>query len=251
MRVLSLPIDEKLFPISNSDTIDMSNLNFDIDEDLRIRACLIYLRNMNIPPEITFDFLSCSFEDKSKYLIEYLFGDINTNIPILNQSWIKILSIDYNKINIGCILDDAEIVEFINDNKDLIYEMHRLMSSFPLCSINYYFIMNNINQDTGFKKSSFNKFNIHNIINLFNYEEFLTLCTMINDITPVFYEKYFFFSKDFKSVKNPYIDPLIRYFPYIDLINILYNDNIKEKFIDELDNMLNGNVEGEYHDINN
>ena len=96
----------------------------------------VYLRNINIPNIIEFDFSLCSFKIKSEYLVMYITGDANVNMRILNQTWIKILSFGYTDISIDSILNDDEINQFIVENNELVYELRRFMVSMPLCSMN-------------------------------------------------------------------------------------------------------------------
>ena len=60
MNLITIPCD--IQKINPDDKIDMSVLNINVDQDQKKRYAFIYLRNVGIKNELSFD--KCSYNDK-------------------------------------------------------------------------------------------------------------------------------------------------------------------------------------------
>lgn len=113
--------------------VDMSDIHFPtVEEDKNIRTSFIFLRNTNFN-NIELDFSSCSYEDKSNFLKEYLTCDIVFYNELLNSSWLNILFTGINlDVKYNNILNIEETQQFIKDNQDLVEEVYKFLGSLNL-----------------------------------------------------------------------------------------------------------------------
>ena len=134
MNQLSLPFDIDIDHIGEEVTVDMSSLNFDVPAEQQKKASFIYLRNVGVKLEL--DFSKCSYEDKRDFLLLYLQEDIDVDADILSTTWIDILlAKDGGGEALPSILTLAEIQTFMQENKDFISEIYRLINSLPIFSM--------------------------------------------------------------------------------------------------------------------
>ena len=246
MKVYQLPINEnELKDINKEIFVNMSNINFDDNDISKQQKAFIYIRNMNLHNLI---FTDCNFEEKEKYLLLYLEYNINIDIDILNKTWLKILS--YNLIDIECesILNNDEICKFIKNNTEFINEIKQFIISIPICSMNYFFVLKSIKDENidnqkynlEYECTDYDRLNMYNFKNLFRYNEFIYILMNITEPNqPLFYNKYFFYNKHF--INNPFLSDLINKFPYLSLMELMFNgQNFQNIFIENLNNFLNG-----------
>lgn len=113
--------------------VDMNNINFPVvDLDRQIRTSFIYLRNTSFN-NVTLDFSTCSYENKAKFLIEYLTCNIVFYNDLLNTSWLYILFNKNSLVNkYNSILTEQETARFINENKEFIEELETFINSLSL-----------------------------------------------------------------------------------------------------------------------
>lgn len=126
--------------------VNMNSIAFpNVPEDGQVNVSFIFLRNTDYP--VTYDFSQCSYELKSKYLIEYLTSAVEYKIDDLIQTWSAILC-----SSIGILLEDTGILTvdelqlFTKENIELIGQLLHLIISMPVyivsrfkyndCSIN-------------------------------------------------------------------------------------------------------------------
>ena len=157
----------------NSAFVDMSSINFpNIKKEKQIETALIYLRNTNF--NVQYDFSKCSFQQKKNFLIQYFTNNYILNIPQLNNTWMYILLYvnGYkNEYNYECILNKEQLNSFLQIYQQLIITIIQVIISLPVfltLNITEVKINNNINQNNQF-------FINNNIINLFEYQDFILL----------------------------------------------------------------------------
>lgn len=248
--IYSLPIDSSLIKgIQEDDIIDMSDLRFPPEITNKQRAALLFIRNTGI--KTNFVFYDCTFDEKEKFLLLYLTGKrIDVNMDILASTWVKILV--YNKLdtNTKSILTDKEISLFCKQHKEIINEIYRFLVSIPLCAIDVFNrgrIKNNeetIDLGIEYEKTDYYRINPFTFIKIFDYNEIIILSQMLEGyITPVFYTNYFESCRD--EHYPGFINDLMDKFPYLSLLNVIYNENplVPELFVDGLKDLLNINNE--------
>lgn len=112
--------------------VDMNSIDFpNVFDENQINVAFIFLRNTDYP--VTYDFSQCSYDIKSKYLINYLTSSVEYNIDILVDTWLAILcsSIGILLENTG-ILTTEELNKFVQENLDLIGQLLHLIISMPV-----------------------------------------------------------------------------------------------------------------------
>lgn len=238
MKGLSLPI--KLSELDSIDRessfVDMSKLNFPCDQSKQIRSSFIFIRNTNIDLNLVFD--NCAYEMKSSYLMFYLKGNINVDIPIMITTWIEILLFydngNDNNIVLPCILDKDEILLFIRENNDFVKELNRFISSIPICTIEFYLTYSKIETDISmseFQTSDWDELNMDNFMHMLDYDDFILLISPKDGLMPVKYNNYF------SQSNNMYIGQLISKLPFLNIINIMASPGsvIEKDFIDGIE----------------
>lgn len=205
-------------------SIDMNDLNFDVESDKLIHSLLIYIRNIGIENNLLFH--KCSYEMKEELLLSYLKENIHCKLLMLNTTWISILYFDTNinpfKYPDQCILTPYEIKKFNERNFEYITKIKQFMISIPLCSMAYFYKDDKDSVAEKFETSDEYIFNMNNFGYCLDYNEFIMLCQNITGLTPKFYTKYFFKSSD---DLNQFYHKLITSFPYLNLMNLLVNSN--------------------------
>lgn len=229
----TLPIELGEFKSINNDAVvDMSVLNFPTSPKIQKRSSLIFIRNTNLKAH--FNFNNCSYEDKEEFLLIYMKGNIDVEIPEILTTWIKILGKPYVNTEIHSFMTDDEIDRFCASNSEFVFEMRRLSISIPLCSIDYYNRRKGNIYENNMPVTKYNGIYMINYIRLLDYDEFIWLIQYINDIEPVFYDFYF-------NQYNPFFDKIIKKFPYLNMINVMLSNNpdVTDNLTDALSKFLN------------
>lgn len=124
LKQITIPIPEELL-FGETDSLqncilDISKIDF-FDEELNkdlISNSLRYIRNMNL--DVKYDFSSLSYEDKERWILEYINANLfDLNIKELNETVINLLSSELIS-DITSILSQEEIDKFKIDHKDLL-----------------------------------------------------------------------------------------------------------------------------------
>lgn len=171
--------------------VDMSSVSFPgITEENKIRTCFIYLRNTGFKG-IKLDFSKCSYEEKAKFLKEYLTTDIIYSIPELNTSWLKICTNAIEQIEYPCILDAKERIKFFKENEEFLQNLMLFFFSLPVYLFSRFKIEGN-------RIFNLNKVQHSEIIpcNANGYNlidaEFIDLINYFSpEVTPIFFDKIF------------------------------------------------------------
>lgn len=238
--VYSLPIiSEEIKNIDkNNSIVDMSKLEFPVNKDLQKRASFLFIRNTSLDLEL--DFSKCNFKDKEEFLLSYLTGDIDLDIPILTNTWIEILLNEISdEIVLPSIMDKYEINKFTNNNREFIQELYTFIISIPLCSIEFAMDKDDKYITNDFEETDYDKINIANFVRMVDNEDFKLIIGSKDGLTPKYYKKYF------HKEDNPYLNDLIKPFPFLDIINIINSDkNTQENFLHHLDASINDAIEG-------
>ena len=171
--------------------VDMNNINFPgIPENLKIKTSFIFLRNTGFE-NISLDFFSVNYEEKEKFLLFFLTGDIESNNQEFIDTWLSILFF-FNEINndIITILDKDEIEKFIKNNNELILKISSVINSLPVMLINR---LKNKPWNFNIQTQKFGNINIKNLAKIISTEEAFYLYTNLNTekYQPVFYEDLF------------------------------------------------------------
>ena len=111
---------------SNGAEVDMSNIDFPTNQD-KYRTTFIYLRNTNFN-NILLDFSKCSYEEKAKFLLEYIKSDITVELLPLIYTWQCLLT--YKSCN--PYFSDEEAERFIKENQNTLQELKEFYLSLPL-----------------------------------------------------------------------------------------------------------------------
>lgn len=238
MEHFTLPLDLTLIDDLTNINIDMSELNFDCPDDRKLRAAFIFIRNLDL--DLNLDFSKCSYEMKEEFLLAYLKGDININIPIIRDTWIHILVSGYSESNdIDSILNEKELQEFYNKNKFFIYEINRLIASLTIMSV-YQYSKSNANGanmitfDNQFEETNYDEINFNNFSFLTESPYFGFLFQNASRyVEPRFYNKYFKLNDQVSHVR------INENLPIINLMNMLFAPKeIQDTFINELNKIL-------------
>lgn len=221
----------------DNSVVDMSKLEFPVNKKIQKRASFLFIRNTSL--DIPLDFSGCSFKDKEEFLLLYLTGDIDLDIPILTDTWIEILLNEMSdEIVLQSIMDKYEINKFIRNNKDLIQEIYNFIISIPLCSIEFAMDKDDKYITNDFEESDYDKINIANFVRMTTNEDFKLLVTNKDGLTPKYYKKYFY------KENNPYLNDLIKPFPFLDIINIISsNEDTQKDFLQNLETTINDAIE--------
>lgn len=105
--------------------IDMNNSEYDT------HISLVYIRNVR--PNAVFDFSKCDYKLKAEYIKEYMTTDIEYEIiPLVStvQSILFVFMNDYEG-DVQGILTREEIVQFINENIELLNIWSSMIVSLP------------------------------------------------------------------------------------------------------------------------
>lgn len=164
--------------------VDMSNINFPTNQD-KYRTTFIYLRNTNFN-NITLNFSKCTYEEKEKFLLEYIKTDITVELKLLIYIWQCILT--YKSCEPYFSEEEAE--RFIEINKEVIQELRDFYLSVPLYLF-YRLDMDNITFDFDSLKSRDFSYN-RNCFFLIQ-EEFIDYISAQNPEfkEPIFYKNLF------------------------------------------------------------
>lgn len=111
---------------SNGAEVDMSNIDFPTNQD-KYRTTFIYLRNTNFN-NILLDFSKCSYEEKAKFLLEYIKSDITVELLPLIYTWQCLLTYKSCKP----YFNDEEAERFIKENQNTLQELKEFYLSLPL-----------------------------------------------------------------------------------------------------------------------
>lgn len=208
--------------------VDMSNLSFPCTKDNDdVRIAYIYLRNTDFS-KIKLDFSKCSFDYKSRFILFYLFGDIEYNIREMNETWMQILIMFNNEyselIENDVIMSKDEICEFIKNNKEKI----QLLNSF-IFSLSLYPIYRLENDKPSFDDIEIIEGKVINndVIGIIKHKLFNSLLTLdYND-------KPYFFKDIFTDDNNILFETIGQYTPYMALLYGMINssDDEWESFI--------------------
>lgn len=234
MIKLYLPIDLKLFENLNISNIpiDMSDLRFPCIDENKVRHAYIFLRNINMNLKLDFD--NCLYNRKEEFILMYLNGNINLNLPIMINTWIDILTSQYMDIPVSGILSKEEIELFISRNNDFISEVNKLIASLVVLSVYQYSKSNAsganmIEFDNEFEESDYNKINFHNLSFLTSHEYFGFLFQN-SKYKPRFYSKYFM------GTDQIAITRINNNLPILSLLSIYFSpQSIQDDFIDKID----------------
>ena len=226
---MTLPIDINLLKDVECPTLDMSDIRFDVDEDKRERAVLVYLRNTGMKAE--FDFSNCSYEQKERYLNLYLTEPLDVNTDILASTWIEILSArDGGGVVLPSILSSDEIEKFLERNNEFIQEIYQFINSLPAYAL--YCIQDN---DSEFSTdelecTSYNKLKMENFHKLADYDAFILLADGLT--TPKFYEEIF-------GSKDYYMSLLSSKLPYAGFLTALTSTTeFQDEVVDRLEELV-------------
>lgn len=221
-KLITIPTTINMVDSSDELSIDMSNLQFNVDENKKKLYAFIFIRNSGI--KATLDFEKCSYNDKEEYLLLFIKSNIEVDSSILASTWIEILSFDENNTesHSESILTFDEIKIFINNNSKLVDEIHQFINSLPLYAIYEYY--KNINHpipmdefdevdELNFSLINFNQLSI---IDKFNF--------LLND-NPSDNQKPVFFNNVFKNNDNPHILlRIINNIHYFKILNLMLSD---------------------------
>lgn len=111
---------------SNGAEVDMSNIDFPTNQD-KYRTTFIYLRNTNFN-NINLDFSKCSYEEKERFLLEYIKSDITVELFPLIYTWQCLLTYKSCKP----YFSDDEAKKFLKNNSFFIEEMKSFYLSLPI-----------------------------------------------------------------------------------------------------------------------
>lgn len=214
-------------------SIDMSNLQFDCDNDKKKFYAFIFIRNTGIKSNLNFD--KCSFYDKEEYIKMFLTLNIELKCSILASTWIEILSFDDNDIYLPCILTKEEIKKFIDRNKKLIDSIHQFINSLPLYSIYKYINQFKINTN------DINEFDICDnidikLINFYQLTEFDRFILLLNP-NPPYEHKPVLYKDLFDNRDNAYdLMCITNKLPYMNFINAIFSDkDCQDNIISRID----------------
>lgn len=190
--IYTLPFDVNL--LQEDDIIDMSTSSFKSDH---VRSSFIFIRNTDIKSrKIKYDFSKCSYEEKCEFLILFMFGSFDVDIPILTNTWIEILlSKKCDQIVLPCLFDKNEINQFTSDNSEKIFEIYQLIISLPIFALYSYANMTkrkDLYDDLqSYEKTDYNKINLHNFASLTSNPDFTQMIEPTENIKPRYYSEYF------------------------------------------------------------
>lgn len=112
---------------SDGAKVDMSNINFPTNES-KYRTTFIYLRNTNFN-NIELDFSKCNYEDKAKFLIEYIRSDITVELRLFIYTLQCLLTYK----NCEPYFSEEEAKRFIEeDGKVVLQELKDFYLSLPV-----------------------------------------------------------------------------------------------------------------------
>lgn len=220
-----LPFDfEDMDKIANEGAvIDMSQTNYPIfnDEDVT-RITFIYLRNTNFS-NVILDFSKVDYLIKEKYLINYLYGDIEYSIRELSESLVKLLA-KYKgmNLNINSILTNEEENKFILNNEKLLNELDIFTYSLPLYSI-YRLKTEDFKFDFSDIEKSSIKFN-SNICSLIEHP----CWNLFYELQPTFMPK--FYENMFTDNNNKLFETIMKYTPFSILLYGMSNEKEWKEF---------------------
>lgn len=232
MNNIQLPIGlEDIDQIRNRHNIlDMSKLNFPVEDVHKIRAAFIFMRNANFYPDL--DFSNCSFLDKERALLIYIQDNIEIHSTILSDTWIQILLSKYDiPLSFNSIFIKEEIDEFIKRNNVFMHELYWFINSIPLCAI--LANKNKLNIDLSeIPVTSYDKIKLINFHNLCDYDEFTLLITPDSNMKPMIYSKIF-------HNNNRYLNKMIHQLPYLNMMTAMLSSSEQQQdIINAFNNLL-------------
>lgn len=230
MEIRTLPIPVDIISNQNDFIIDMSKPNFPSRPELQVNSSIIFIRNTNLKAKL--DFSGCSYETKAEYLLIYMTKHYRLSILELTTTWVKIIGMKYGDVDCMSILTDEEIERFINENAKLVDELRSISASIPLCAIVYYYKTNHIELDDEIEKSDYCGINGWNFFNLLDISNFINLVQIMDDIPPKFYTHYF-------VMDNVLMNKIYERFPYLALLEAVFNPEAGDKLISAIDEMIN------------
>lgn len=188
--MISIPNND----LKSSDIIDMSKLNFNIEN--KKLASLIYIRNCGIKNKL--DFSNCSYEDKEEFLLLYINKEIEIKAKEFADTWVSILM---NESGGESFLNDDEINTFIKNNHDKIEMVFRFinsLSAYKILQMNTFFD-EKINTDK-MKITDYDELSVVNITTILKYHD--DLFNIIHNPNEVYYFKKLFNNYLIDSVIN-------------------------------------------------
>lgn len=233
MKRITIPTDLSSVEENEELTIDMSELNFDVDNSKKKFFSFIYIRNSGIKMKL--DFSKCSYKDKEEFLILFMTSGIEVKSDILASTWLEILFNSY-QVTLDSILTTDEIRKFNIDHSEYISLIRQFINSIPLYAM-YVFHEEGkepMNLDE-FDRSDFNEISLCNFYQLTAFADFILLLEDVNtDNKAVFYEKIF---------DNPddcfYLSIIINNLPYLRFLDLLFETpDAQEAFIEVLNNVM-------------
>lgn len=240
MEYLTLPLDLSIIESLDFENIliDMSDLRFPCSPELKIRSTYIFIRNIDI--DMKLDFSKCTYEEKEKFILMYLKGNINVNIPIIRDTWLDILY-GSNPIQneLYGILTHDEIKKFIKNNYKFVHDVYKLISSLPVLAIYNYSKSNAsgaelINFDGEFEETDYNEINFHNFALLTENDEYFGLVYLACPKYPLLFYKKYFDGDDHISMSR-----INSRLPIMELLNIFFGPTeVQYNFIDGINEIL-------------
>lgn len=222
MNLITIPCD--IQKINPDDKIDMSVLNINVDQDQKKRYAFIYLRNVGIKNELSFD--KCSYNDKEEFLKGFLSMNINIDIPILASTWISVLM--YNAgllnpdVNMYSILSMDEIKLFNETNIDFINKVRRLINSLTLYAVVKYNSGIQICDTSNIEYTDDTEIKLTNLYQLAMYPAF----TFITEPMPPKERSLVYYTKLFDDVECSYsMMKLRKLIPMFELLSMLTAPN--------------------------
>jgi hypothetical protein len=238
-------IPDNISSITDDDIIDMSVHNFGVDVEDPIKSAFIFIRNTELKAK--FDFSNCTYDQKCKYLMMFMFGSFDIHMQDLTDTWMAILlSKKYDQDVFPCLFTHDEINKFVSENSEVLSEVYQLVISLPVFALWEYDnnCKNRYNSPvhfdlTKYEHTDYNKINLHNFTSLTFNQDFVRLGARDNDdIQPKFYESYLvgYQFMNWREINDN--------LPYLKLLNIIYSDDAhREAFINSLSSL--GNKEDE------
>jgi len=238
LEYLTLPFDLSLLdlPDITSIPVDMSQLQFPCNDDVKIRATFIFLRNIDL--DLNLDFSKCSYEDKEKFILMFMTGDISSMNKEMIDTWIDILLSKYLDNDITGILNSSEIDLFKIRNIELINNIYNLIASLTVLGI-YKYIKSGatgsdmIEFDEEFENTDYDEINFKNFSRLTISKYFGIIFQNVDTSNMKFYSKYFD-GEDQISIAR-----INKNLPVINLLNIFFApEDVQNDFVDKINNLL-------------
>lgn len=175
--------------------VDMSSMNFPVPPEEQIRTTFIFLRNTGFD-NIELDFSNCSYENKEKFLIQYIHDSIIIKYNEFVNTWrdILLLTVD-GKCPLLGMLSIQEIQKFIERNLNVVIELLNFCISLPIYSLFRLKFNNELYSTKDIATNNIKIFgkNIYNVINHYYVSEIIqkALDSDIDGLSISFYTHYF------------------------------------------------------------